>query len=135
MWPFRKKQILPRPDDVISGDNRAFYSTLLKGWDFEIDGIEFSLSGREFDIRAFEWARKEMETIGRLENEIDGHVLEVLDGYPFDIEARHLFAISLDDYLSEGQLNLSFVGDDSWADFGVNVIVANGRVVGAYGGD
>jgi hypothetical protein len=135
MWPFRKKQILPPPEDVISGDDRASYSTTLDQWDFEIDGIEFTLSGREFDSRAFAWAREGVPTIKRLETEIDRHVLEALNGWPCDVATRHLLSVSLDDYSSDGHFDLAYVGDDSWADFGVNVIVADGQVIESYGGD
>jgi hypothetical protein len=70
-----------------------------------------------------------------LEAEIDRHVLEVLDGSPCNVATRHILSVSLDDYLSAGHLDIAYVGDDSWGDFGVNVIVANDKVIEAYGGD
>ncbi|WP_200273637.1 hypothetical protein [Luteolibacter pohnpeiensis] len=135
MWPFRKKQVLPPPEDFISGDDRAVYSTTFDQWEFEIEGIEFTLAGREFDRRTFGWAREAITMIKRLEAEIDRHVLEELDGWPCDIATRHLLSVSMDDYTSEGHLDLAYVGDDSWGDFGVNVIVADGKVIESYGGD
>lgn len=134
MWPFRKTQVQP-PPNVRLGDDRAWFSTTLNHWDFEIDGTEFTLSGREFDSRAFAWARDAISSIRRLEAEIDKHVLDVLDGSPFNVATRHILSVSLDDYLSAGHLDIAYVGDDSWGDFGVNVIVANDKVIEAYGGD
>ena len=134
MWPFNKKEVQPSLN-IISGDDRAWFSTALNHWDFEIDGIEFTLSGRSFDSRAFGWAREAISSIHCLESEIDKHVLNVLEGSSFDVATRHILSVSLDDYSSEGQLDIAYVGDDSWGDFGVNVIVANGKVIEAYGGD
>jgi hypothetical protein len=135
MWPFSKKQVLPPPTDFILGNHRAKYSTTLEEWEFQMDGIEFTFSEREFNPQAFEWARSALLDIKRLLPEIDREVLKVLEDVSCNIAARELLSVSLDDYASEGEIDLAFVGDDSWGDFGVNVIVAGGKIVDAYGGD
>lgn len=135
MWPFRKKSVLPLPADIIHGDDRAQFSTALNHWEFEIDGTEFTLSGRTFDSQAFSWARTVLADMRRLQSEIDQRVLQNLEGWPCDVATRQLLSVSLDDYASEGQIDLAFVGDDSWGDYGVNVILAGGEIVAAYGGD
>jgi hypothetical protein len=135
MWPFRKKLVLPPPADIVHGDDRAQFSTTLDHWEFEIDGTEFTLSGRTFDSQAFSWAITALADMRRLQPEIDQRVLQVLDVWPCDVETRELLSVSLDDYASEGRFDLAFVGDDSWGDFGVNVILAGGKIVDAYGGD
>jgi len=135
MWPFFRKTTVQAPPNIISGDDRAWFSTTINQWEFKIDGTSFTLSGREFDSRAFTWAREAISSISRLESEIDRHVLEVLDGSPFDVATRHILSVRLDDYSTAGSFDIAYVGDDSWADFGVNVIVANGKVIEAYGGD
>ena len=135
MWPFSKKPVLPPPDDIVQGNDRAQFSTPLGHWEFEIDGTEFTLSGRTFDPQAFSWARTALADMRRLQPEIDQRVLQVLDGWPCDVATRELLSVSLDDYASEGPIDLGFVGDDSWGDFGVNVILADGKIVDAYGGD
>ena len=134
MWPFRKKQVQP-PPNVRSGDDRAWFSATLNQWEFEIDGTEFRLSGRDFDDRAFAWAREAILSIKQLKEEIDKHVFQELEGSPCDATTRALLTVSLDDYCSEGKMELAFVGDDSWGDFGVHVIVADGTVLESYGGD
>ncbi len=73
--------------------------------------------------------------IKKLEPEIDRQVVEVLDGWPCGVSKRRLLSVSLDDFALEGQFDLAFVGDDSWGDFGVNVIIADGKIIEAYGGD
>lgn len=135
MWPFRKKPGLPPPADVIQGDDCAKFSTALDQWEFEIEGTEFTLSGRTFDPQAFSWARTALGDMRRLQTEIDQRVLQALDGWSFDVTTRELLSVCLDDYVSEGQFDLAFVGDDSWGDYGVNVILADGRIIDAYGGD
>lgn len=117
------------------GDDWAKYSTTLEEWEFELDGTEFTLSGREFDPQAFEWARTALVDMRRLLPEIDREVLKNLDGDSCDVSTRELLSVSLDDYASKGEINLAFTGDDSWGDFGVNVILAGGKIVDAYGGD
>ena len=135
MWPFRKKPVLSPPEDIVLGNDRASFSTSLDQWEFEIEGMEFNLSGRDFDNRAFTWAREVAASIKQLEPEIDRQVLEVLDGWPCDISKRRLLSVCLDNFASEGQFDLAFVGDDSWGDFGVDVIIADGKIIEAYGGD
>ena len=71
----------------------------------------------------------------QLKEEIDQHVLRELEGRPCDAATRELLTVSLDDYSSEGKIGLAFVGDDSWGDFGVNVVLAGGKVLESYGGD
>lgn len=135
MWPFCKKQVLPPPEDIVMGGDRASFSTSLDQWEFEIDGTEFTISGRDFDNRAFTWARETAASIKQLKSEIDRQVLEVLYGWPCDVSTRRILSVCLDDFASERQAELAFVGDDSWGDFGVNVIIAGGKVIEAYGGD
>ncbi|MCF7675115.1 MAG: hypothetical protein K9N23_22695 [Akkermansiaceae bacterium] len=135
MWPFRKKPVSPPPEDVVRGDDRAHFSTVLDCWEFEVDGTEFTLSGRTFDPQAFAWARAALAEMTGLAAEIDQHVLQPLDGWPCEVASRRLLSIGLDDYANAGRIDLAYVGDDSWGDFGVNVILADGKVVEAYGGD
>lgn len=49
--------------------------------------------------------------------------------------ARELLGVSLDDYEAEGDVMLSFTGDDSWGDFGVTVTLTDGKIVEVSGGD
>jgi hypothetical protein len=135
MWPFTRKPVPPPPADFIVGNHRATYSPTLEEWEFEMENIEFTLSGREIDPQAFQWAQAALLDIKRLLPEIDREVLKVLEDGPCNAAARELLSVSLDDYASEGQIDLAFVGDDSWGDFGVNVILADGKIVDAYGGD
>ena len=135
MWPFRRKPSLPPPDNIVQGGDCARFSSELDQWEFEIDGVEFTLSGRNFDENAFEWARAVLVDKCKLESEIDQHVVQVLDGWSFNASSRHLLSISLDDYGAEGYSDLAYIGDDSWGDYGVNVILGDGRIIDAYGGD
>lgn len=97
--------------------------------------MEFRLTGRDFDCRAFDWAREAILSIRQLDEQIDKHVLQELEGSPCDAAKRQLLAVSLDDFSPEGKIELAFVGDDSWGDFGVHVVLAGGKVLESYGGD
>lgn len=135
MWPFRKKQVLPTPEDVVLGTDRAWFLPSMNQWMFEVDGTEFTLSGREFDTRAFSWAREALGSIQALGSEIDRRVLQAIDGWPCDASARHLFSVGLDEYASEARIHLMYFGDDTWGDYGVDVILCGGEIIDAYGGD
>ena len=39
------------------------------------------------------------------------------------------------DQLARRTLDVAFGGDETWGDFGVNVIVTDGAIVDSYGGD
>jgi hypothetical protein len=43
--------------------------------------------------------------------------------------------VDLDHYGKSKTIDMAFAGDDSWGDFGVNVIITDGKIVDTYGGD
>lgn len=135
MWPFRKKPVLPPPDDVIVGNDRATYDPQTDQWEWVLEGVEFTLSGRDFDPAAFQWARTGLKDIQQLQPTLEDRVLEQLKGWPCNPATQRLLCVSLDDYASDHELDLAYVGDESWGDYGVNVILVDGNIVDVHGGD
>jgi hypothetical protein len=135
MWPFSKKRETIVPDDVVFEGNRARYSSTLDCWELTLDDVDFTCSGISFDTRVFGWADAALSVIRRLEEEIDKRVIKELEGWPCDVSKRELLCVALDAYTESRTLDLSYVGDDSWADFGVNVIIRDGVIEDSYGGD
>ncbi len=135
MWPFRKKPALPLPDDVVFEGVRATYDPRFKTWGFEMAGVSFTFAPRDFPTAAFEWGRAAIQDYERLRDEMEKHVMAQLDGWPCNKEAWCLLSVALDEYPTGGKMNFTFVGDDSWGDYGVSVIVVGGRIVAAYGWD
>lgn len=135
MWPFGKKASAPRPEDVTVGGMTAHYEAKLKHWVFHCDGIEFNLSGIPFNAGAFEWAREAAVIIRSQDSQIRSHVMECLEDWPCDKAKAEILSVDLDGYAGSKTIDVSFIGDESWGDFGVNVIITDGKIVDAYGGD
>src|SRR5215471_4559686 len=123
MWPFGAKSRNPRPEDVAAGGMTARYDAKLKHWVFQCDRIEFNVSGIPFNQAAFEWAKEGATTIRSLETAIRGRVVECLgnSGNPAKAE---ILSVDLDEYTNSKTMNVAVVGDESWGDFGVNVVIA-----------
>jgi hypothetical protein len=113
----------------------AKYDVLLEYWEFEYGGLEFHIRGIPFNEAAFEWARRAASVIRTLDAEIRERVMECLQGWPCDKTKAEVLCVDLDEYGKSKTIDLAFTGDDSWGDFGVNVIITNGKIVDAYGGD
>jgi hypothetical protein len=134
MWPFGGKSRNPPPEDVTAGGMTARYDAKLKHWVFQCDSIEFNISGIPFNQAAFDWAKEGATTIGSLETEIRARVVKCL-GDSGDRTKAEILSVDLDDYTNSKTMNIAFVGDESWGDFGVNVVIANGKITDVYGGD
>jgi hypothetical protein len=135
MWPFGKRTSNPPPEDVLSGEMMARYDGKLKYWVFQCDGVEFNLSGIPFNQRAFDWAREARAIIRSLDGQMRARVTQCLEGWPCDKTKADILSVDLDDYAESKTMDIAFIGDESWGDFGVNVIITDGKIVDAYGGD
>jgi hypothetical protein len=134
MWPFKKSKVTP-PAPVSCGDITAKYDERLEYWGFDFGGLEFHIRGIPFNEAACEWAREVLPVIRKLDAEIRERVMECLQGWPCDKTKAEVLCVDLDDYGVAKTIDIAFVGDDSWGDFGINVIITDGKIVDAYGGD
>jgi len=135
MWPFHKQTSALPPEDVSKDGFTARYDPKLKHWVFVHERIEFNLSGVPFDINAFEWAKEALMVLRTLDGQIRSSVIECLEGWPCDQTRAEILCVDLDEYGEGKTLDVAFVGDETWGDFGVNVIITEGKIVDAYGGD
>ena len=133
MWPFKKSKAAP-PPDVSCGDMTARYVERLEYWEFRWDGFDFHVRGIPFNQEAFGWAREVAPVIRRLEPGIHARVQECLQE-PCDKTKAEVLFVDLDEYGESKTIDMAFTGDDSWGDFGVNVIITDGKIEDAYGGD
>jgi len=134
MWPFRKKSSNPHPPDITSGGMTARYDAKLEHWVFECDGIEFNLSGLPFNPQAFDWAKEAASMIRSLNRELRARVGECLGDFGDETKAE-ILSVDLGKYGESKTMDIAFIGDESWGDFGVNVIVDHGKIADVYGGD
>ena len=131
MWPFQKKA----PPDVTRGGRTARYDPQLEYWAFECDGIEFHVKGIPFNEAAFDWARRAVEVIRSLDEDIRSRVDECLRDWPCDKSKKEILGVELDEYPESKTILVAFTGDDSWGDLGVDVTITDGKIVDVSGGD
>jgi len=107
----------------------------LRCWSLRCEGIKFQVSGNPFDRAAFGWAKEAASVIHSLDHQIQSRVAECLEDWPCDKRKAEILSADLDNYAASKTIYVAFVGDESWGDFGVNVIITDGKIVDAYGGD
>jgi hypothetical protein len=61
--------------------------------------------------------------------------MECIGDWPCDKTKAEVLSVHLDDYESSKTVDVAFAGDESWGDFGVNVIINDGKIEDVYGGD
>jgi hypothetical protein len=135
MWPFGKTKASLAPDDVSRGELTARYDRQLRRWSFKVDGIEFNLVGIPFNEAAFDWARECSGVMRASHVEIRARVMEFLEDWPCDKTKAEVLCVDLNKFGESRTMEVAFVGDDSWGDLGVNLIITDGKIVDVYGGD
>ena len=135
MWPFSKRADKPRPANVHCDGTTAHYDTQFNKWAFRVDGIEFMFKGVQFDPVVTSWARESSATIRGLEGPLRACVMEWLKEWPCDHSRAEIVAVDLSKYTDSRTFDIAFAGDESWGDFGVNVIVKDGQIFDSYAGD
>ncbi|RYD19362.1 MAG: hypothetical protein EOP88_19260 [Verrucomicrobiaceae bacterium] len=132
MWPFKKKQ--PREEVTVEGVTAKPMAR--DSWEFSVDGLDFMITGKEFDPRAIQWARDAAREIRRLEPEIVKAVRESLEeAEELDLGSAKLFIVDLSEYGKDRYFSVTYVGDDSWGDMGVDVTIHDGKIISADAGD
>jgi hypothetical protein len=133
MWPFGSKPELPEP--IMRGDLTARCDAQRKGWIIDRDGIEFYLPGLLLDESAFDWVKEAASTVDALDAEMRARVMDCLVEWPCDKTQARISCVYLDEYPGAKTINVDFLGDESWGDLGVHVIISDGKIVNAYGED
>lgn len=132
MWPFKKKQ--PREEVTVEGVTAK--SMARDSWEFSVDGLDFMITGKEFDPRAIQWAKDAALEISRLEPEMVKAVRESLEeAEELDLGSAKLFIVDLSEYGKDRYFSVTYVGDDSWGDMGVDVTIQDGKIISADAGD
>jgi len=112
----------------------AYYDELLESWAFQWAGIEFNITGIPFNQDAFDWAREVASMIRTLDAEILARIMDCLEDWPCDKTKVEVLYVDLDDYEKSKTVDIAFTGDNSWGEFGVNVIITDGKINDAYNG-
>jgi hypothetical protein len=135
MWPFTKKSSAAQPSVISSDGIQARYNPRLKLWSFHFAGMDFNVSQIEFDVRAFGWAAEAAATVNLMRPRMMPVVAKWLEGWPCDHSTAHILSVELSKYGDSKTMDVDFIGDDSWGDFGVTVVIRDGEIVDSYAGD
>ena len=136
MWPFSKKAGQRQPAEISRDGLTARFDPEIRHWIFQCEGIQFWLSDIPFDEHAFAWARETVPVIKRLEIPIRDRVIECLKEWDdVDVQSAELLCVDLDDYAENKAMDLAYIGGDSWGDLEINIIITDGQITDAYGGD
>ena len=138
MWPFRKRAP-ERPDPIIIDGVRAQVCSVTDQWEFQIDGLDFTLrESVKFDERAVLAARYAANAFIEIRGAIEAAVRDAVQPWTEDglnPEAADLHTLSV---LEEEDPELwcaTYCGDDSWGSLGYDVSVRGTQIVAVDGGD
>jgi hypothetical protein len=134
MWPFSKKPIREHPQVALDG-TRAWYDHQRNEWSFSIDGIDYSVRGPKLDVALFHAVRRIPEEIAAIKPQIMATIREYVTEWCHSVESAHIVCIDVTSLLSNNMYDITYAGDDDWADLGVNIIVTDGKITQSYAGD
>lgn len=134
MWPYNKSK---PPREVVHDGITATYSVPSASWNFTVDGVDFSIDGKQFDVQAIGWARDSLPEIERLRDEMVVTAKKSLAEWAEDInlDAARLIFVDLSEFSDQRYLMASYAGDASWGDLGVDVTIQDGKIIAADAGD
>ncbi|WP_218933812.1 hypothetical protein [Rubripirellula lacrimiformis] len=72
--------------------------------------------------------------ISNLQTEIDAIINEHVADWGLERDDREIVAIDVSRLATENQVDVAY-GCEQWADYGVNIVITNGRITESYGGD
>lgn len=138
MWPFKKKQ--PQQEvarDITVDGVTASYCDGAEEWEFSVGDHVFTFTQRELDPAVFGWAHDALESIEPLKDAMRQSVADCLGEWTEqgDPEAADIVSIDLTEYGAGQRAVVSFAGDASWGDFGVDVVVEGDKIQDIDAGD
>ncbi len=135
MWPFRNSPKEAAPEHTWGDGTVARYNSRLNFWSFSHDKIEFTLSRVAIDPAALDYAKEILALIRTMDADLKGRVEQELGDWPCDKSKAHIAVVDLSEYAKLRKFDAEFFGDESWGDFSITIIVAEGKITDAYGGD
>ena len=136
MWPFSKKARDKPTPTIKVGETLIKWDNDFHWWEFAIDGEFYSLSDNPvFDSKIIDNLPKVHQWINDLETDIDKEVSKQLEGWCEWGGKKHVISIDVSWLIEKDQVDVSYAGDDSWGDFGINVVITGGEIDHVYAGD
>jgi len=105
------------------------------GWQFQKNGVMYTLwENPQFDVSLFSEIDVAMSWLEKLEDEINLHVQNFLEGLCEWTGEKELVTIDVSWLVSKKQIDAQYANDD-WGALGINIVVTDGRIVNSYSGD
>ncbi|QDT03048.1 hypothetical protein K227x_14270 [Rubripirellula lacrimiformis] len=133
MWPFQNRESKKRTPCVSIGDIVATWGQ--DGWSFSDGTIDFTMYENDiFDTSILHKLPDLRTWISNLQTEIDAIINEHVADWGLERDDREIVAIDVSRLATENQVDVAY-GCEQWADYGVNIVITNGRITESYGGD
>jgi len=135
MWPFRKSDHAPALARRLGDDVVARYNAELHVWSFRHKGVEFSVSSSQLRDDTLIRADESLAIVRSLDRDLRKKVEEELADWPCDKSKTHVALIDLGDFVTPELIEVTLVGDESWGDLAVDVVVKEGEITDVIVGD
>lgn len=133
MWPFKIRGVDKRTPIVSLGEIVATWDE--DGWSFSDGRHDFTMYENDtFDSSIVDKLPNAKKWILNLQTEIDAIINEHVGDWGLGKDNRDIVAIDVSRLADENQIDVAY-GCDQWADYGVNVVITNGKITESYGGD
>lgn len=105
------------------------------GWSFTDGLVDFTMYENDtFDSSIVDKLPDVKTWISNLHCEIDAIINEHVGGWGLENDDRGIVSIDVSRLATEKQVDVAY-GCEQWADYGVNIVISNGKIVESYGGD
>lgn len=136
MWPFTTSEKVTLVFPIVLHEGiRIAYDPKEKYWEYIFHDINFVYHGNEFDLRIMQLNQQILDTIKGLKTEIYQTIKTHLEGWVQWDGEPHIVCITVENCLQDGKIDISYCGDESWGDLGVNIVIREGKIVDSYSGD
>tara|TARA_R110002020_G_scaffold95038_2_gene228232 strand:- start:20 stop:430 length:411 start_codon:yes stop_codon:yes gene_type:complete len=136
MWPFNRSQAnLPVPRIQI-GDVQVVWQDVLNGhWEFSTGEILYTLYDNPiFDVSLINELPIVSQWIDDLRSQIEEEIKKQLEVWAEWTGDYDLVVVDVSHLIEKREVELSYA-HESWADLGINIIVAEGKILSSEAGD
>jgi len=135
MWPFpSRKGLTPNPT-IRCGNTHICWNSQLHCWEFSDGQIDYSLANPEFDVALLNSLDRVREWLTALDQDIDAEIKKHLKGLCEWTGEKHVVHVNVSNLVSKNEADVAYAGGDNWGDLGVNIVIADGKIIKSYAGD
>ena len=136
VWPFNRNAAVEKTiPSVTIGNVSVFWRDGF--WSFVDTNGEYDFTlyeNAEFHDSILEKIPAAKAWINDLKPEINKIIDEHVGDWGLERDDRSVVGIDVSNLAEENQIDVAF-GCEQWADYGVNIVITNGKITESYGGD